>query len=177
MSFLFWAEYSTASGISWEQRREGESLPLISWLHFFWCSPGYGLAFWAENAKCCLLLSFSSANTTKLSSSRLLWIHSPPSPALGIANTDVRYSTWSCQTSWILHGSTSPACLGLNGISSLQCVNPTTFLGVIHKLAEGALNPTVHITHRDDVLNSAGSLRSTTYHWSPLQHWATDHSS
>uniref|UniRef100_A0A8B9EXI7 Adenylate kinase 4 n=1 Tax=Amazona collaria TaxID=241587 RepID=A0A8B9EXI7_9PSIT len=37
----------------------------------------------------------------------------------------------------------------LDGIPSLQCINRTTQLGVIGKLAEGALNPTVHVTHKD----------------------------
>jgi len=36
---------------------------------------------------------------------------------------------------------------------SLQCVDHTTQLGVIGTLAEGALNPTVHVS--DKVLNSA----------------------
>uniref|UniRef100_A0A8B9FQJ3 Inositol hexakisphosphate and diphosphoinositol-pentakisphosphate kinase n=1 Tax=Amazona collaria TaxID=241587 RepID=A0A8B9FQJ3_9PSIT len=37
----------------------------------------------------------------------------------------------------------------LDGIPSLQCINRTTQLGLIGKLAEGALNPTVHVTHKD----------------------------
>ena len=39
-----------------------------------------------------------------------------------------------------------PVKVPLNGIPSLQCVNHTTQLGVIGKLAEGALSPTVHVT-------------------------------
>ena len=37
----------------------------------------------------------------------------------------------------------------LDGIPSLQCVNCTTQPGVISELAEGALNPFVHFTHKD----------------------------
>ena len=36
--------------------------------------------------------------------------------------------------------------VSLNGIPSLWCVDFTTQLGVIHKFAEGALNPTVDVT-------------------------------
>ncbi|KAK4822002.1 hypothetical protein QYF61_006616 [Mycteria americana] len=41
-----------------------------------------------------------------------------------------------------------PVKVPLDGIPSLQCVNRTTQLGVISKLAEGALNPTVHVTDK-----------------------------
>jgi len=37
----------------------------------------------------------------------------------------------------------------LNGIPSLQRVNHTTQLGVVSRLAEGALSPTVHVTNKD----------------------------
>ena len=37
----------------------------------------------------------------------------------------------------------------LDSIPSLWCVNCSTQLNIICKLAEGALNPTVHITDKD----------------------------
>ncbi|KAK4832374.1 hypothetical protein QYF61_022229 [Mycteria americana] len=42
-----------------------------------------------------------------------------------------------------------PVKVPLNGIPSRQCVNCTTELGVIRMLAEGALNPTVHVANKD----------------------------
>ena len=42
-----------------------------------------------------------------------------------------------------------PVQVPLDGIPSLQCVNHTTQLGVISRLAEGALNPTVHVTNKE----------------------------
>ena len=42
-----------------------------------------------------------------------------------------------------------PVKVSLDGIPFFQCVNHTTQLGVIGKLAEGALDPTVHVTAKD----------------------------
>jgi len=42
-----------------------------------------------------------------------------------------------------------PVKVPLNGIPSLQSINHTTQLGVIGKLVEGALSPTVHVTDKD----------------------------
>ena len=42
-----------------------------------------------------------------------------------------------------------PVKVPLNGIPSLQRVNQTTQLGVVGKLAEGALSPTVHVADKD----------------------------
>ena len=42
-----------------------------------------------------------------------------------------------------------PVKVPLDGIPSLQHVDRTTQLGVIGKLAEGALNPTVHVANKD----------------------------
>ncbi|KAJ7407487.1 Glutamyl aminopeptidase [Willisornis vidua] len=46
----------------------------------------------------------------------------------------------------------------LDGILSLQHVDCTTELGVVSKLSEGALNPTVHVADKD-----------VKWHWSPYQ--------
>jgi len=42
-----------------------------------------------------------------------------------------------------------PVKVPLNGIPSLEHVNHTAQLGVIGKLAEGALSPTVHVVDKD----------------------------
>jgi len=42
-----------------------------------------------------------------------------------------------------------PVQVPLDGIPSLQHFDPITQLGVAGKLAEGALNPTVHVTEKD----------------------------
>ncbi|KAK4830182.1 hypothetical protein QYF61_008973 [Mycteria americana] len=65
----------------------------------------------------------------------------------------------------------------LDGIPSLRGVNHTTQLGVICKLAEGALNPTVHVIDEGvkQYWSQYGSLRDTTCHPSPSGHGAVDH--
>ena len=42
-----------------------------------------------------------------------------------------------------------PVEVSLGSISSLRLVDCTTEFGVIHRFAEGALNPTVNVTHED----------------------------
>jgi len=63
----------------------------------------------------------------------------------------------------------------LDGIPPLRCVDRTTQLGVISKLAEGALDPLSVSLMK--MLNSAGArpLRGTTCHRSPSGHSAIDH--
>jgi len=42
-----------------------------------------------------------------------------------------------------------PVKVPLDAILSLHCVDSTTQIGVVSKLAEGALNPTVHVANKD----------------------------
>ena len=42
-----------------------------------------------------------------------------------------------------------PVQVSLNGISSFCPINCTTESGDVHKLAEGALNPTTYVTGKD----------------------------
>ncbi|KAK4830572.1 hypothetical protein QYF61_011750 [Mycteria americana] len=65
-----------------------------------------------------------------------------------------------------------PVKVPLDGIPSLQRVNHTTQLGVIGKIAEGALNPTVHVSNKyvKQRRSQYRPLRNTTCHWSPLGH-------
>ncbi|KAK4818966.1 LOW QUALITY PROTEIN: hypothetical protein QYF61_022633 [Mycteria americana] len=54
----------------------------------------------------------------------------------------------------------------LDGIPSLRCVNHTTQLGVVCKLAEGALDPTAYAVDEDikQYWSQYGPLRDTTCH-------------
>ncbi|KAK4829762.1 hypothetical protein QYF61_006486 [Mycteria americana] len=72
-----------------------------------------------------------------------------------------------------------PVKVPLDGIPSLQHVDRTTQLGVIGKLAEGALNPTVHVTNKDvkQRWSQHRPLRNATHHWSPLGYQAIDRNS
>ncbi|KAK4827407.1 hypothetical protein QYF61_017837 [Mycteria americana] len=72
-----------------------------------------------------------------------------------------------------------PVKVPLDGIPFLQCVDHTTQVGIIGKLAEGALNPTVHVTDKDIKHHQSQyqPLRNATHHWSPLGHRAIDHNS
>ncbi|PKU41176.1 hypothetical protein llap_8516 [Limosa lapponica baueri] len=58
-----------------------------------------------------------------------------------------------------------------------RCVNCTTQLGVIHKLAEGALDPTLYAIDEDteQYWFQYGPLRDTTCHRSPSGHGDIDH--
>ncbi|GAB0192024.1 ras GTPase-activating protein 1-like [Grus japonensis] len=60
-----------------------------------------------------------------------------------------------------------PVKVPLDGIPSLQCVDHTTQLGVA-KLAEGALDPTIHVTNKDlkQCQSQYRPLRNATHHWS-----------
>ncbi|KAK4825444.1 hypothetical protein QYF61_027474 [Mycteria americana] len=55
-------------------------------------------------------------------------------------------------------------------------VDHTTQLGVVSKLAEGALSPTVHVADKDvkQCQSQYRPLRNATRHWSPLEHQTID---
>ncbi|PKU41108.1 hypothetical protein llap_8578 [Limosa lapponica baueri] len=65
-----------------------------------------------------------------------------------------------------------PVQVPLDGIPSLMRVNHATQLGVIGKLAEGALYPTVYVSDKDvkQHWSQYRFLRNTTRHWLPLGH-------
>jgi len=69
-----------------------------------------------------------------------------------------------------------PVKVPLNGIPSLQCVNHTTQLGAVGKIAEDALSPTVHVADKDIKQHRPQHrpLRHNTCHWSPPGHRAFD---
>ncbi|KAK4831140.1 hypothetical protein QYF61_015443 [Mycteria americana] len=68
-----------------------------------------------------------------------------------------------------------PVKVPLDGIPSLQHVDCTTQIGVISRLTEGALNPTVHVADKDvkHCRSQYRPLRNATPHWSPLGYRAT----
>ncbi|KAK4825708.1 hypothetical protein QYF61_002067 [Mycteria americana] len=72
-----------------------------------------------------------------------------------------------------------PVKVSLDSIPSLQCVDHTTQLGVVGKLAEVAINPTVHVTDKDVKQRRSQHrlLRNATRHRFPLGHQAVDHNS
>ncbi|PKU40461.1 hypothetical protein llap_9237 [Limosa lapponica baueri] len=65
----------------------------------------------------------------------------------------------------------------LDDIPSIQCVDRTTQLGVVSKLAEGVLNSTVHVSNKDvqQHWSQFQPLRNATHQWSPLGLRAIDH--
>jgi len=67
-----------------------------------------------------------------------------------------------------------PVKVPLDSIPPLQCVDCTTQLGVIGKLAEGALNATDHVTDKDVKQHQPEYQPPEECHWSPLGHRAID---
>jgi len=72
-----------------------------------------------------------------------------------------------------------PVKVPLDGIPSLQCVDHTTWLGVVGILAESALNPTVRVADKDvkQCRFQHRPLKNTTCHWSALGPQAVDRNS
>ncbi|KAK4827201.1 hypothetical protein QYF61_015229 [Mycteria americana] len=71
----------------------------------------------------------------------------------------------------------APTQVSLDGIPSLRHVNCTIQFGVICKLAEGALDPTVYVIDEDikQYWSQYRPLRDITCHRSPSGHGAVDH--
>jgi len=65
----------------------------------------------------------------------------------------------------------------LDGFPALCCINCTSKLGVITKLAAVALNPIIYVTDKDVKLYQSQDRphRKTTCHWPPSGHRAIDH--
>jgi len=95
------------------------------------------------------MLSVSLANTPKSFSSGLLSIQ--PVLVLGIAPICVQDLALGFVVLQEFHMGLplKPVKVLLDGIPSLQCVDCTTQLGVVSKVAEGALNPTVLVASKD----------------------------
>ncbi|PKU36192.1 hypothetical protein llap_13505 [Limosa lapponica baueri] len=104
-----------------------------------------------------------------------------PILVLGIAPTDMQDLALALVELQEVHTGPSlkPVKISLDGIPSLQHIDGTTQLGVISKLAEGALKPTVSVANKDvkQYWSQYQPLRNTTHHWLPLGHRAIDRSS
>jgi len=96
----------------------------------------------------------------------------------GIAPTHVQDLALGLVALHVVHSGPplQPVKVPLDGVPSLQSVNPTTQLGVVSRLAEGALSPTVHVADKDIEQHwpQDRPLRHTTHHWSPPGHRAVD---
>ena len=70
-----------------------------------------------------------------------------------------------------------PSQVPLDGFPSFQCVDCTTQLGVIRKLAEGALDAIVCVIDKDVEEHSSQDrpLENTICDWPPPGHRVTDH--
>ncbi|KAK4827472.1 hypothetical protein QYF61_018708 [Mycteria americana] len=69
-----------------------------------------------------------------------------------------------------------PVKVPLDGIPSLRRVNRTTQLGVVRKFAEGALNPTVHVTNKDIKQTApVPILTPEEHHLSLVFTWTSNH--
>ncbi|KAK4813652.1 hypothetical protein QYF61_014951 [Mycteria americana] len=145
--------------------------------------PRRRLAFWAASTRCQVMLSFTSANTPESFSAGLLSLHSPPSLYLCLGLPQPMWQDLALGLVELHEVLTGPPLklvkVPLGSIPFLQRVHCITQLCVVGKLAEGALNPTVHVTDKDvkQCRSQYRPLRNTTRHWSPLGHQAVDHNS
>ncbi|KAK4832903.1 hypothetical protein QYF61_026546 [Mycteria americana] len=184
MSFLYWGPQTQMQYPRWgltrvEQRGRITSLDLLVTLLLM--QPRIQLAFWAASAHCRVLLSFLSTNTPKSFSSGRAALNpfsAQPVFVLGIVPTHVQDLALGPVELHEVHTCPplKPVKVPLDGIPSLQRVDSTTQLGDVGKLAEGALNPTVHVTDKDVKQRQSQyqPLRNTTHHWYPLGHRAID---
>ncbi|PKU30563.1 hypothetical protein llap_19132 [Limosa lapponica baueri] len=142
--------------------------------------PRIRLAFWAASAHCWLTLIFSSTSTPKCFTLRAVLnpFSTQPVFVLGIALTQMQdLALGLVELQEVCTGPPlKPVQVPLDGIPSLQRVDCATQLGVMGKLAEGALNPTVHVSNKDvkQQRSQYQLLRNTTHHWFPLGYKAID---
>jgi len=97
------------------------------------------------------MLSFSSTSTVLLLRAALNPFSTQPVSVHGIALTYVQnIALGLVELHEVCMGPPlKPVKVSQDGIPSLQHVNRTTQLGVTSKLAEGALNPTLHVADKD----------------------------
>jgi len=164
----------TPRGISPEQRGRIPSLHVQATL--LGMQPRIWLAFWSASTCCWVMLSFSSTSTLKSFSSELLSINSLPSlylclglpwpmcRTLHVAQLNFLMFAWA-------HVSGLSRSLWMPTLPS-RATQP----GVIRKLAEGVLNPTIHVTEKDFKPHQSQYwlLRNASWHRSPLGLWVID---
>ena len=107
-------------------------------------------------------------------------IHSPPSLYLCLGLPWSRCRTlYLALLNFMSFTQAHLSSLFLDVIPSLQCIDHNIQLGVIRKLAEDALSPTVHTTNKDVKKHQSQDwpLKNTTLLQSPPRHWCIDHNS
>jgi len=146
----------TPGGVSPEQSRRAESPPSTCWPRFFWRSPGYGWPCWLPahiGGSCPAFHAPVAPSPSWQGCSQSLHLHSVLT--LGAAPTQVQDPALGLVEPHKVH--TGPLLqlvqVPPNGILFLRCVDHTPHLGVICKLAEGALDTTMSLTK---ILHSTG---------------------
>lgn len=145
MSFWCWGSRAVAvlapGGLSLQWRTEAESPPLTCWSQCI-------LQSMLQLACECTLPGHVEIVVSKQPQLLLLRIALNPSLprrfVLRIAQTQVQDFALGLDE---LHKVQKPVKVHMDSIPSLQCVNPTTQLGVIRKSAESALNPIICVSY------------------------------
>lgn len=127
--------------------RERESLCMTHW-PFFTCRPGYNCLLLQAHMTGSYSVSFppvpphTSPQGCSLSPHHPIYIHVWDYP-----NPNARHYTWPCWIEWVyMCPPLKLVKVPVDGNPSLHCVDCFTQLGVINKLAEDMLNPTLHVT-------------------------------
>ena len=132
-----------------KSRVEGDNhLPLPAG-HPFLMQPRTQLAFWAASAHYRLMSSFSSTGTPKSFSTELLSGRSSPSSYKYLGLPQPKCSTLHLALLNLMAPLLQPVQIPLDGFPSFQRINCPTQLGVIRKLAEGALDAIVYVIDED----------------------------
>ncbi|PKU39142.1 hypothetical protein llap_10552 [Limosa lapponica baueri] len=115
--------------------------------------PRMRLAFWAASAHCWLMLSFSITNTPQdiFIRTALNPLFAQPVFVLGTAVTQLQDLALGPVELYevCMGGPLKPVQVPVDDIPSFQCVDRSTQPGVISKLAEGAVNLTIHVADID----------------------------
>jgi len=181
MSFLCWGLQSWMQDSRWsltraEQRDRIPSLALLAMLLLM--QPRIQLAFWATLVA---HVKFFIHQYPQVLLGRAALNPFIPQPVfvLGIVLTHVQDLALGLVEPHEVH--TGPLLelvqVPLDGIPSFWCVSCTIQLGVICKLAEGALDLAVCVIDENvkEHRSQYRPLRDTTHHWHPLGHSAIDH--
>lgn len=146
-SFLCWIQSQSPGGVLWEQSREGESPPSTFWPNYFSCRSGYR---WLSEiqvhiASSCpffyhkkLQVFLCRAALNLLITQPVLLLHFALILVQHLALSHVKLHEYCTGPLF------KPVQVPLDTIPSLQPISHTTQLGVISKLAKGALITLYH---------------------------------